>query len=158
IKISAAAKILTTSLTSRREIIGATSAKVPLKANSPCNRRPTQQVLRICYSIDMRKSLSEPGLVCWLLCGKKGPDGAHGKAGCIDYRSHRARWRVPCRIPAQQGLCRAWPEAALVLVQHRADRSSLSRPARAGPALCHALRRHDGRYQPHSDRPGDAAG
>src|SRR5215470_2081602 len=40
------------------------------------------------------------------------------KGLCIDYRSHRARWRVPCRIPAQQGLCRSYPEEALVLVQH----------------------------------------
>ena len=30
-----------------------------------------------------------------------GKDGVHGKASCTDYWNHRARRRLPCRIPAQ---------------------------------------------------------
>ena len=57
-------------------------------------------------------------------------------------------------ISARPRLHRAWHQAALVLVQHRAHRSSLRGSARRQRAVPAALRRHDGFDQ--SD-PADAA-
>ena len=60
------------------------------------------------------------------------------------YRRHRAGRRLSRRIPAWPRLHRAWRQAAVVLVQHRAHRSSLRRPAHRQCAVPAALRRHDG--------------
>ena len=48
-------------------------------------------------------------------------------------------------------------QAALVVLQHRARRPSLSGSARARPAVPSALRRHDRRHQPDPHRAGDPA-
>ena len=76
-----------------------------------------------------------------LITGITGQDGAH-----------------LARLLLDQGLYRAWREAPLVIVQHGARRRPLRRPARARHALLHALRRHDGRDQPHPPHPGAPAG
>ena len=57
----------------------------------------------------------------------------------------------------EQGLHRARRQAPLVVVQHRAHRSSLRGSARPATAVLPALRRHDRRDQPDPPRAGDAA-
>ena len=61
-----------------------------------------------------------------------------------------------CRAAARQGLRRARHQAALVLVQYRPHRPSLSDPHEPARAFT-ALRRHDGCDQSHPHHPGDAA-
>ena len=76
-----------------------------------------------------------------LITGITGQDGAH-----------------LARLLLDQGLCRAWRQTPVVVVQHGARRRPLRRPARSRHALLHALRRHDGRDQPHPPHPGAPAG
>src|SRR5882724_3605018 len=83
----------------------------------------------------------------------------HGGSGFETARSaphgrHRAGRRLSCRISAWAWLHRPWRQAAVVLVQHRAYRSSLRGPARRQCAVPAALWRHDGFNQPD---PADAA-
>ena len=74
------------------------------------------------------------------------------------HRHHRPGRRALGAAAARQGLHRPRREAALLVVQHGTRRRPLRRPARACDALLHALRRHDGRHQPHPPRPGAQAG
>src|SRR5882672_10875382 len=79
----------------------------------------------------------------------------HGGSGfetarCAAYRRYRAGRRLSRRISASPRLYRTWRQAALVLVQHRAHRSSLRGSARRQCAVPAALRRHDGFNQPDS--------
>ena len=74
------------------------------------------------------------------------------------HRHHRTGRRVSGAAAARQGLHRPRRQAPLLVVQHGARRRPLRRPARARDALLHALRRHDGRHQPHPPHPGAQAG
>src|ERR1700692_751282 len=82
-----------------------------------------------------------------------GGSGYQTARGAVD-RRYRAGRRLSRRISARARLHRAWREAALVLLQHRAHRSSLRGSARRRCAVPAALWRHDGLDQPD---PADAA-
>ena len=59
------------------------------------------------------------------------------------HRHHRSGRRLPRRVPAQEGLRGARPEAAFVPVQYGAHRPSLRGPARPRAQAHPALRGHD---------------
>ena len=88
--------------------------------------------------------------LCWSEHGCSGFEAARR----APHRRHRAGRRLSRRISAWPRLYGPWRQAAVVLVQYRAHRSSLRGPARRQCAVPAALWRHDGFDQPD---PADAA-
>src|SRR5882757_8652445 len=86
-----------------------------------------------------RRSLEAAAAVCWRKYGGSRFKTARG----ADYRRHRPGRRLSRRISAWPWLYRAWHQAALVLIQHGAHRSSLRGSPRRQRAISVALRRHD---------------
>src|SRR6478609_9495796 len=96
--------------------------------------------------------LGGPG-VCWSEHGCPGFEAARR----APYRGYRAGRGLSRRIPAWPRLHGTRRQAAVVLVQYRAHRSSLRRPARRQCAVPPPLWRHDGFDQPDQADAADPA-
>ena len=112
----------------------------------------------MCHGLVQRNVRGLLALNCCLgspaLCWSEHGCSRFQTARCASHRRDRSGRRLPRRISARTRVHRARRQAAIVLVQHRACRSSVPRSARWQRAISYALRGYDGFDQPD---PADAA-
>src|SRR5882724_6842839 len=112
--------------------------------------RVTGRPSAICRGLSALNCFWAVPALCWSEHGCSGFETAR----CAPHRRHRSGWRLSRRISARPRLHGTRRQAAVVLVQYRAHRSSLRGPPRRQCAVPAALWRHDGFDQPD---PADAA-